>query len=111
MTSKRQAAIDIVSAMISPEMAQFMVDSETSGEFAVELAHLALDNVFGALWARPGLSRRDRSLVTLSILIALRATNELRYHVPIALKNGLSRDEIAEVIYHSSGYAGFPAAA
>jgi 4-carboxymuconolactone decarboxylase len=110
MTSKRQAAIDIVSDMLSPEVAKFMENSETSGGFADELGHLALDNVFGALWARPGLSRRDRSLVTLGILIALRATEELRFHVPAALKNGLSRNEIAEVIYHSSGYAGFPAA-
>jgi 4-carboxymuconolactone decarboxylase len=45
------------------------------------------------------------------MLIALRAADEMRYHIPIALKNGLSRDEIAEVIYHASGYAGFPAAA
>ncbi len=60
--------------------------------------------------ARDGLSRRDRSLVTLGILIALRATDELSYHVQIARNNGLTEDEIAEVIYHSSGYAGFPAA-
>ena len=62
------------------------------------------------LWGREGLSRRDRSLVTLGILIALRATDELKSHVQIARNNGLTEDEIAEVIYHTSGYAGFPAA-
>ncbi|MEZ0341723.1 carboxymuconolactone decarboxylase family protein, partial [Mycobacterium sp. pV006] len=51
-----------------------------------------------------------RSLVTLGILIALRATDELKFHVTIARNNGLTDDEIAEVIYHATGYAGFPAA-
>ena len=50
----------------------------------------------------------DRSLVTLGILIALRATDELKAHFRIALTNGLTEAELAEVIYHASGYAGFP---
>lgn len=81
-----------------------------STRFAPEFVGMSLDNVYGGLWTRPGLSRRDRSLVTLGILIALRATNELRYHFPTAIRNGLTEAEVAEVIYHASGYAGFPAA-
>jgi 4-carboxymuconolactone decarboxylase len=80
------------------------------GGFGSELLEIGIDSVFGQLWGREGLSRRDRSLVTLGILIALRATDELHFHVQIARRNGLTEDEIAEVIYHSSGYAGFPAA-
>ena len=80
------------------------------GKFGDELLEIGIDNVFGRLWGREGLGRRDRSLVTLGILIALRATEELQAHVRIARNNGLTEDEIAEVIYHSSGYAGFPAA-
>ena len=80
------------------------------GGFADELLEIGIDNVFGRLWARDGLSRRDRSLVTMGILIALRATDEFGHHVKIGRNNGLTEDEIAEVIYHSSGYAGFPAA-
>lgn len=80
------------------------------GRFGDELLEIGIDSVFGQLWGRDGLSRRDRSLVTLGILIALRATDELGFHVQIARTNGLTEDEIAEVIYHSSGYAGFPAA-
>jgi 4-carboxymuconolactone decarboxylase len=80
------------------------------GSFGSEMLPLVMDNVFGRLWTRDGLSRRDRSLVTLGILIALRATDELKIHVRIARNNGLTEDEIAEVVYHSSGYAGFPAA-
>ncbi|NTG90886.1 carboxymuconolactone decarboxylase [Agrobacterium rhizogenes] len=80
------------------------------GGLGEDLVEIGLISVWGALWARDGLSRRDRSLVTLGILIALNAETELRTHVKIALTNGLTKDEIAEVIYHSSGYAGFPAA-
>jgi 4-carboxymuconolactone decarboxylase len=85
-------------------------DNLRDGRFADELLEIGLENVFGRLWGRDGLSRRDRSLVTLGILIALRATDELRFHVRIAKQNGLTDDELAEVIYHSTGYAGFPAA-
>lgn len=78
--------------------------------FGGEMLGLAMDNVFGRLWTRDGLSRRDRSLITLGILIALRADDELQIHFQIARNNGLTDDEIAEVIYHCTGYAGFPAA-
>jgi 4-carboxymuconolactone decarboxylase len=80
------------------------------GKFGDELLEIGIDNIFGRLWTREALSRRDRSLVTLGILIAQRATDELRFDVQIARNNGLTEDEIAEVIYHASGYAGFPAA-
>jgi 4-carboxymuconolactone decarboxylase len=80
------------------------------GRFAEELRQLSIDNVFGAIWGREGLDRRSRSLVTISILIALRATGELRLHLQIGLANGLTREELEEVVYHSSAYAGFPAA-
>lgn len=79
--------------------------------FANELMEIGVESIFGRLWTRDGLSRRDRSLVTLGILIALRANEELKAHFQIARQNGLSDDELAEVIYHASGYAGFPAAA
>ncbi|MEU6200768.1 carboxymuconolactone decarboxylase family protein [Streptomyces sp. NPDC047061] len=80
------------------------------GRIGEELVDIGLTSVWGALWGREGLSPRDRSLVTLGLLIALRAETELRTHVRIALTNGLNRDEIAEVVYHAAGYAGFPAA-
>ena len=86
-------------------------DVDFGGGFAPELMEIGIENVFGRLWTRDGLSRRDRSLVTLGILIALRATEELKAHFRIARQNGLTDEELAEVIYHASGYAGFPAAA
>lgn len=80
------------------------------GEIGEDLVEIGLISVWSQLWAREGLARRDRSLVTLGILIALGAEEELKSHVRIALKNGLTQDEIAEVLYHSAGYTGFPRA-
>ena len=85
-------------------------DVDFGGGFAPELMDIGIENIFGRLWTREGLSRRDRSLVTLGILIALRATDELKFHFQIARNNGLTDEELAEVVYHASGYAGFPAA-
>ncbi len=69
------------------------------------------DNVlFGDVWERPGLSKRDRSLITVATLVALYRTNELPFHLKRALDNGVSRDELIELITHLAFYAGWPAA-
>lgn len=78
--------------------------------FAPELMDIGVEGIFGRLWSREGLARRDRSLLTLGMLIALGAEEELESHFRIAEQNGLTRDELAEVVYHASGYVGFPAA-
>lgn len=66
--------------------------------------------VWGSVWSREGLARRDRSLLNIGMLVALRATEELRGHIKGALANGLTRTEITEAIVHASGYCGAPAA-
>jgi 4-carboxymuconolactone decarboxylase len=65
---------------------------------------------WGSVWARDGLDRRTRSAVTLSVLTALGRENEIAMHVRGALRNGLTPDEIAEVLLHTAVYAGVPAA-
>lgn len=110
MPDSRTEGLEVFKEMM-PGLIPDGVTSLHDGGVAGELGDLTLDHVFGALWTRPGLDRRSRSLVTLGALIALRATEELRYHFPIALRNGLTREEIDEVIYHLAGYAGYPAAA
>ena len=62
------------------------------------------------MWSREGLDRRTRSCLTLALLTALHCTDELPMHVRAALTNGLTRDEIAEVLLHTAVYAGVPAA-
>lgn len=64
--------------------------------------------VWGEVWARPGLDRRSRSMITLAVLTAMRAEGEIAMHVRAALGNGLAPDEIAEVLLHASVYAGIP---
>jgi 4-carboxymuconolactone decarboxylase len=64
---------------------------------------------WGDVWGRAGLDRRTRSAITLGLLTALRAENELPMHVRAAIRNGLTPDEIAEVLLHTAVYAGAPA--
>jgi len=68
------------------------------GDVAPKLAQLTDDVLFGDVWARPGLSPRDRSLVTVSALIALNRPDQLRSHLARALDNGMSKDEISEAL-------------
>jgi 4-carboxymuconolactone decarboxylase len=65
---------------------------------------------WGQVWARPGLDRRTRSMLTLALLAALRCENELAMHMRAALRNGVTPDEIQEVLLHTAVYAGVPAA-
>jgi len=66
--------------------------------------------LFGDVWKRPGLSPRDRSLVTVASLVSLYRTNELPFHLKRALENGVTRDELVEAITHLAFYAGWPTA-
>jgi 4-carboxymuconolactone decarboxylase len=110
MTDARTDGLNVFKELM-PGLIPDNLASLRDGGFADELADLTFEHVFGSLWTRPGLDRRSRRLVTLGALIALRATEELKFHFPIAMRNGLSIEEIEEVVYHMAGYAGFPAAA
>ena len=79
-------------------------------EVTPHLATLTIDLVFGDIWERQGLSKRDRSLITVAVLTAMYRTDQLRGHVARALQNGVTRDEIGEVITHMAIYAGWPTA-
>ncbi len=77
---------------------------------APKLFDLIEGTVYGDLWVRPNLSRRDRSLITLAALIAMRQSGQMRSHFEKAIDHGVTADEIGEMITHLSIYAGFPAA-
>lgn len=80
------------------------------GDIAPKLAQLTDDVLFGDVWQRPGLSPRDRSLATLSALIALNRPDQLRSHLALARQNGLTEDELVETLTHLAFYAGWPSA-
>jgi 4-carboxymuconolactone decarboxylase len=65
---------------------------------------------WGEVWSRPGLSRAERSMITLTALVVLRQDEELAMHLRAALRNGLTPDQISEVLLHTAVYAGVPAA-
>ena len=80
------------------------------GDIAPALADLSDRVLFGEVWERPGLSKRDRSLITVAALVAGYRHNELPGHVARALANGVTKDELAELVTHLAFYAGWPAA-
>lgn len=79
-------------------------------DIAPDLTDITDKVLFDDVWQRPQLSPRDRSLVTISALIALYRSNELPFHLRKALENGVTRDEIIEVITHLAFYSGWPTA-
>ena len=83
---------------------------EILGDTAPKLMQLTNDVLFGDVWERPGLSKRDRSLITVSALVALNRTEQLRFHIPRALENGVTKDEIIELVTHLAFYSGWPTA-
>ena len=78
------------------------------GEIAPKFAELTDKVLYADVWERPGLSKRDRSLVTVSALIAMNRPDQLRSHLGLASKNGLTREELAEAITHLAFYSGWP---
>ena len=80
-------------------------------EVAPKLAEITAATLFGDVWERPGLSKRDRSLITVATLIALYRTGQLPGHINRALDNGVTKEEIGELVAHIAFYAGVPTAA
>lgn len=80
-----------------------------ANDFMAEFQHITTEMCWGYVWPRPGLDRRTRSLLNLAMLTALKAPAELKLHVRGALTNGVTVDEIKEVLLHATVYCGIPA--
>jgi 4-carboxymuconolactone decarboxylase len=78
------------------------------GDFAPTFVSLTDDVLFGQVWSRTQLSRRDRSLITISSLVSAGNIDQLRAHIPMGIANGLTKEEIIEAITHVAFYAGWP---
>jgi 4-carboxymuconolactone decarboxylase len=78
------------------------------GDFAPKLVDLTDDVLFGDVWERPELSNRDRSLATVSALIAMNRPDQLRFHLGYAVQNGVKKEELIELITHLAFYSGWP---
>ncbi len=92
--------------MLGPQFAEAEIDP--AGDFMWVLHDWVTTACFGAMWGRPGLAPKIRSAVTLAIMVAQGRPREVRMHVKAGLKNGLTKQEIAEVLLHSLVYCGVP---
>src|SRR5436190_23735781 len=84
--------------------------SARATDFNREWQRFVTTNAWNDVWNRPGLDRRTRSVIVLGITVALRHWDEFRIHVRGAITNGLTRDEIREILIQAAGYAGVPSA-
>lgn len=110
MGEKRDRAMQLLQKMLAPDISAQLANGPSGPKFASDLGEMSMNNIFEPLWTDETLDPRTRSLVTIAILIALRASEELEIHFPAAIRNGATLGELEQVIYQASGYAGFPAA-
>ena len=81
---------------------------KTIGDIAPKLAEITDDVLFGDVWERPELSKRDRSLITCAALVATGKTEQMTFHIPRAIENGVTEAEVIEMITHLAFYVGWP---
>jgi 4-carboxymuconolactone decarboxylase len=81
---------------------------ERIGDVAPKLVDLTEKVLFGDIWERQGLSKRDRSVITVSALVAMNRTDQLPFHLRRALENGVTKDELVELITHLAFFSGWP---
>jgi 4-carboxymuconolactone decarboxylase len=113
LASTRQGVLDglaIYTGLRGTERAEAMRRTVDSGNVGSTMTAMSMEFVFGQVWSRDVLDAKQRSLVTIGILIALRQTEELKNHIRIGLTNGLTVRQIEEATIQAAAYAGFPAA-
>ncbi|MFZ6653918.1 carboxymuconolactone decarboxylase family protein [Undibacterium sp. TJN19] len=84
---------------------------QTMGDIAPRLAQLTDEVLFGDIWQRPGLPKRERSLITVATLVALNRSEQLPFHLQRAIDNGVTPAELVELVTHLAFYSGWPTAA
>jgi len=107
-TKRYQQGMKIRRAVLGDEHVDRAV--ETTTDFNRDFQDFITRNAWGEIWTRPGLPRHTRSLLTLAMMVALNRGEEFRLHVKAAFNNGVTRDQINEVLLQSAIYCGVPAA-
>jgi len=83
---------------------------KSADEFTMDLQQLVTEYCWGEIWTRPGLSRKTRSMINIAMLTALNRPHELKLHIRGALRNGVTKEEIKEILLQTAIYCGVPAA-
>lgn len=99
----------IIREMMGEETAAKLIESAESNTFGSAISGYAIDEAFGEIWARPGLDRKSRSLVSMAVMVALRQPHEFSIHMNVGLNNGLTVEEIEEVLIQTLPYVRYPA--
>jgi 4-carboxymuconolactone decarboxylase len=107
MSDKWQAGHDLVVSMMGPQFAAGIEGAAKAGNFGSDIARMAIEFAFGDVWARPGLARRDKSIVVISSLLTQGLTAELKNHLRFGLDNGLTVTELQEILIQAIPYVGF----
>ena len=108
MDERHERGMEVRREVLGDEHVDRAIDCTT--DFTAEFQDLITRYAWGEIWTRPGLDRRTRSCITLTALIALGRDHELEMHIRAARRNGLTSDEIKEVLLQSAIYCGVPAA-
>lgn len=111
MDEKTEYGLKVYSEIMGEDKAATYRESVGSQSFASGVGDLALQYAFADVWGREGMERKYRSLITLAILIATRQSLELKNHVRIGVRNGLTVREFEELLIQCAPYLGFPAVA
>ena len=111
MDEKTKYGLQVFGEMMGRDKRERMEGIMTSTDFGAAVTRLALQYAFADVWGRPGLARKERSLVTIGTLIATRQVQELKNHVRIGVTHGLTAAELDEVLVQAVPYIGFPAVA
>lgn len=110
MDYSREKGLEIFREVYGDELTDGLIANMNTDGFAVEISKWSTDFSFGTIWASEKLERKLRSCVVLGMLIALRQHDEIRYHTKMGMANGLSQQEMEEILYTAVPYCGFPAA-
>jgi len=105
MPAFAETAAPVDAAKAAPQQSRAQ---QLMGDIAPKLADLTDNVLFGDIWERPGLSKRDRSLVVVSALVAMNRPDQLRSHLALARRNGLTETELVEAITQLAFYSGWP---
>ena len=108
MTERFDKGLEVRRAVLGAEYVDKSIAN--ADDFSMPFQQLVTEYCWGEIWTRPGLDRKTRSLLNLAMLTALNRPNEVRLHLRGALNNGVSRDEIQEVLLQAAIYCGIPAA-
>lgn len=100
------SGLDVRRAMWGHDGAEGQINA--AGDFIWPLQEVVTTYCFGQTWTRPKLSRKVRSMITLAMLVAMARPNELKVHIEGAIANGVTKDEIQEILLHAMVYSGIP---